>query len=338
MRAVTSLQLLCDVARESGIDPSQCLSNTGIDYSDLSRVDFRFSTEQEVQAIRNLIQIAPKTHGLGALVGKRMHVNAFGIWGFAILTSPTLRAAIRTSLDYVQLSFVIAEHGLMENGDGARLEFDMRGLPTETHRYLLERHSVVAMTFITELIQKPGFRDFVFETPDDDPEYEEAISDLLGIQVRGGRPHHALAFPADLLDRPLPKSDPVTLRFCLDQCEALMEQADSQSAPWSRKVRDAIFDDMGSEQSIEDIAAKLSLTERTLRRRLTEERTSFRDLYTDARMSLAHELLATAGLNVETVAWRVGYSEPASFVRAFSKRYGKTPGEVRRKKALRDSA
>lgn len=72
------------------------------------------------------------------------------------------------------------------------------------------------------------------------------------------------------------------------------------------------------------------MTERTLRRRLTDEGTSFRELYTDARMTIAHELLASAGLNVETLSWRVGYAEPASFARAFTRAFGQTPGEVRR--------
>ena len=106
---------------------------------------------------------------------------------------------------------------------------------------------------------------------------------------------------------------------------------------WSQQVRDAIVDSIGSEQSIENIASKLAVTERTLRRRLSEEGASFRELYIDARMAIAHELLASAGLNVETVSWRVGYAEPASFARAFSKKFGKTPGDVRREGARSSS-
>lgn len=338
MRPVTSVQILCQVAQEWGIDPSDCLENTGIDVADLSRTDFSISMEQEVSAIANAVQSAETDHGLGIAVGKKMHVHAFGIWGFAILTSPTLRAAIETSIAYTNLSFVIADHSLSECGSCARLGFDMNGLPIEARRFLGERHAVVAITFITELIQDPNFREFTFETPEDDPDYEKVVSEAMGISVEGAKPKHALTFPARLLDIPLPKSDPVTLRFCLDQCEALMSQANMQSASWSRRVRDAIFEDIGAELSIEDVASKLSVTERTLRRRLTEERTSFRDLYTDARMSLAHELLSTAGLNIETVSWRVGYSEPASFARAFTKRFGTTPGEIRKERTLRHSA
>lgn len=334
MRPLTSLRLLCDVAKEFDIEPTKCLANTDIEYEDLSDPTARISIEQEVQAIDNLVRLAPTNVGLGVAVGRRMHVNAFGIWGFAILTSPSLRSAIETAIDYARLSFVMADMALREAGEVARLEFDMTGLPPTTQRFILERHSVVTMTFIKELIQDPSFEGFKIETKDEDAVYASLLSELIETPVVGSMPNNAVTFPTVMLDRPQLKSDPASFQYCLDQCKLQLEQIDGALPPWSQKVRDAVVDSIGSEQKIENIAHQLAVTERTLRRRLTDEGTNFRDLYTDVRMTLARELLATTGLNVETVAWRVGYSEPASFVRAFSKKFGKTPGEVRKEKSL----
>jgi AraC-like DNA-binding protein len=316
-----------------GIDPELCLESTGINLGDLDTPTAQFSTEQEIAAIENFVRLAPSKVGLGVAVGRLMHVNAFGIWGFAILTSPTLRVAIETSIEYVRLSFVIADMKLIDFDGRARLEFDMSDLPSTTHRYVLERHSVVAMTFVQELVQASKLEHFEIETPDKDAAYVRELSNLVGIRVIGEMRAYALTFPAEFLDRPLPKSDPVSLQYCLDQCKVRVDELDGALLPWSQKVRDAVIDEIGEEKKIEEIAEKLSVTERTLRRRLTEEGTNFRELYTDARMVIAHELLETAGLNVETVSWRVGYSEPASFARAFARKFGKTPGEVRRKRA-----
>lgn len=329
-RPTTSLRLLCEAAGALGISASACLEATSIRAEDLVNPDVSVTTMQEVQAIENFVRLAPSNVGLGVLVGRNMHVNAFGIWGFAILTSPTLRSAIQTSVDYITLSFVIADMSLKEADGRGRLEFGMEGLPPTTHRFLLERHAQVAMNFIRELIQEPSYQGFRIETIDEDPDYESELASLLGTDVVGRMPAHALTFPADLLDQPLPKSDPISLRFCIDQCKALVERNEGALPPWSQKVREAVIDGIGSEQRIDDVAERLSVTERTLRRRLAEEGTSFRDLYTDARMAIAYELLKVAGLNVETVAWRVGYAEPASFVRAFSKKFEKTPGDVRK--------
>lgn len=335
-RPGTSLRILCDVAKEYGITTEACLQNTDITYQDLATGTTQFSTHQEIQAIENLVQLLPDAVGLGVDVGKKMHVNAFGIWGFAILTSPTLRSAIQTSIEYMQLSFVIAEMRLDVEQDKAILQFDMTGLPAAIHQFILERHAFVAMTFIKELIQQPDCPFFEIETRCNDATYLGDLSDSMDATMLGGRDRHALIFPVSILDAPLPKSDAVSLGYCLEQCKELLKQLHGTLPEWSQKVRDQIVDVIGAEQRIEDVAAKLAVTERTLRRRLTREGTSFRDIYTDARLSLAYELLETAGLNVETVAWRVGYSEPASFVRAFSKKFGKTPGEIR-KEALKNS-
>lgn len=333
-RPATSLRLLFEAAEELGLDTTSGLKNTGLSADDLKTSTTQVTIEQEIRAIENFVQLSPMKAGLGVAVGKQMHVNAFGIWGFAILTSPTLRAAIETAIQYEELSFVIADMALRETNGEARLEFEMWELPPATHGFILERHSCVAITFVRELIQEPDFQGFRIETTTEDPDYSRLLSGLLTVGVIGGAPRNALTFPADLLDRPLPKSDPVTLQYCLDQCKTLVEQIDGALPPWSKRVRDAVIDDLGSELKIEEIAEKLSVTERTLRRRLTDEGTSFRELYSDARLTIARELLEAAGLNVETVSWRVGYAEPASFVRAFSKKFGKTPGQIRKEGAL----
>ncbi|MDA4845164.1 AraC family transcriptional regulator ligand-binding domain-containing protein [Hoeflea sp. E7-10] len=334
-RPPTSLRLLCDEAARYGITEEACLEGTSVSVADLDNPGALHSTTDEIRAIENLVRLAPENVGLGFAVGRATHVHAFGIWGFAILTSPTLRAAIETAIDFSKLSFLIAEMSLVEDNGEARLEFDTTGIPVSTHRYILERHTVIAVKFIRDLLQKPDFNNFEARLMDGDPDYPEKLAKFKPPSIKMGQPVNALAFPAEILDAPLPNSDPVSLKFCLDQCKVLLEEQTGALPHWSQQVRDAIVDNIGSEQQIEEIAARLAVTERTLRRRLTDEGTSFRQLYIDARMTIAYELLASAGLNVDTVSWRVGYAEPASFARAFTKHYGETPGEVRKKNAVR---
>ncbi len=332
-RPSTSLRLLCDEAAKYGIAAEACLEHTSVSVEELDDPSALHSTTDEIRAIENLVRLAPENVGLGFAVGRATHVHAFGIWGFAILTSPTLRAAIETAINYEKLSFLIAQMSLVVEDGEARLEFDTSGIPISAHRYILERHTVVSVKFIRDLLQQPDLDDFEARLVDDDTEYRAKMAKVTPLPIKVGQPVNALAFPAEILDTPLPKSDPVSLQFCLDQCKALLEKQTGALPRWSQQVRDAIIDNIGSDQQIDVVASKLAVTERTLRRRLADEGTSFRQLYIDARMAIAYELLASAGLNVETVSWRVGYAEPASFARAFAKKYGRTPGEVRKENA-----
>jgi len=68
--------------------------------------------------------------------------------------------------------------------------------------------------------------------------------------------------------------------------------------------------------SIEEIAAKMGCSSRTLRRSLRSEGGSYAQILKDVRLNLAKEYLAS-GLKLETVGDMLGYSEAAAFSRAF---------------------
>lgn len=320
---------MCEVADEMGLDVGACLLGTGLAESDLTDATVRLTLRQEIKAIENFVSLAPRRAGIGVEVGKRFHVNAFGIWGFAILTSPTVRASIETAIEFTKLSFVIADMFLEEAGEEYRLRFDMSALPDAIRAYVLERHCYIALLFFGEYLQEWQYEEFRIETTLDDLTYSAQLAEILKIDVTAGSESDALCFPASIIDGPLKKFDPVTLKFCLDQCRDLLEDLDGSLPPWSSKIRDMVLEDIGKECKIEEMASRLSITDRTLRRRLADEGTTFREVYTNARLTIAQQLLKTAGLTVETVSWRVGYSEPASFVRAFSRKFGVTPGSVR---------
>jgi AraC-like DNA-binding protein len=80
---------------------------------------------------------------------------------------------------------------------------------------------------------------------------------------------------------------------------------------------------------MEQIAAALCMSERTLRRRLQKEGSSFSALCDTIRESMAVQLLACRHLPIEHIAGRLGYAEPASFNHAFKRWKGSTPGAFR---------
>lgn len=329
-RSTTSIRLMCDVARDMGIRQDDCLQGTGLTPDDIISPNAQLTLQQEIRAIENFVSLAPQKTGLGYAVGERFHVNAFGIWGFAILSSPTVRLSIETAIRFAKLSYVIAEMQLEDREEGPLLTFDLSPLPPAIHPYVLERHCYVALIFFTEYRREALKTDFRIKTTSTDPEFLDSLGKLFGMEVDSGADCDALHIPSEIIDGPLPKSDPVTLKFCLDQCRALLERSSGRLPPWSQKVRDTVVENIGRECRIDDVAAQFSITERTLRRRLKDEGTSFREVYNDARLTIAQQLLQTTGLTVETVSWRVGYAEPASFVRAFSRKFGVTPGTQRR--------
>jgi AraC-like DNA-binding protein len=96
------------------------------------------------------------------------------------------------------------------------------------------------------------------------------------------------------------------------------------------RVRALLLEDPAAMPSVTALAERLSFDERTLRRRLAAEGTSYRALRQEVAMTLALELLRGAGLTVAEVAARVGYADPTGFTHAFTRWHGRPPSAARR--------
>ena len=77
------------------------------------------------------------------------------------------------------------------------------------------------------------------------------------------------------------------------------------------------------------VARRLHLSARTLQRKIAASGTSFSELRDETRFDLAQSMLAQAGLSIGEIAHRLGYSEPAAFTHAFTRRFGRSPRRVR---------
>jgi AraC-like DNA-binding protein len=90
-------------------------------------------------------------------------------------------------------------------------------------------------------------------------------------------------------------------------------------------VRRSIEQLLPSEPTILAVAKVLSLNVRTLQRRLAESGVSYRRLLDECRRQRAEEELGRHELPVAEVSRRLGYSDPAHFVRAFRRWTGHAP-------------
>ena len=77
------------------------------------------------------------------------------------------------------------------------------------------------------------------------------------------------------------------------------------------------------------VATRLGMSPRSLQRRIAASGTSFNVIRDEVRFELATSLLTRSTLSISEIAYRLRYSETASFTHAVSKRYGQSPRTVR---------
>lgn len=101
-----------------------------------------------------------------------------------------------------------------------------------------------------------------------------------------------------------------------------------QAPTLGEQIRDRIAIDPARNWQSRDVEDQFALSGATLRRRLAAERTSLRQLLTEARLAHGMTLLYTTDLPLKTVAARAGYRSAASFSKRFAEQYGLAPTDI----------
>ena len=81
---------------------------------------------------------------------------------------------------------------------------------------------------------------------------------------------------------------------------------------------------------IEEAAEMCAISKRTLQRRLADDGISYRRVCDRARFRRAVELLEDPSVTTSDLTGELGYADRRSFIRAFRRFTGMTPGEYRR--------
>lgn len=327
-RSNLSVQAILNILEEEGVESSKCLVDTGITASDVLNVDMSISDEVEIQVIENALTLLPRRVGYGIQVGKALRITTFGVWGLAILASPRLRDAIKVITRFSDLSFLLSKISLVESRGRAKIIVDMSQLPDSIHNFMFERYLSGSTTFLGEMLKSLEFPELQIELKSADSTYAQELSELIEFDVLAGKKEYAIVMDSKWLDQPLPQADPLTHMHFLKQCQSMLNER--QELPdFSRLVRDFIVQTSSYSPKLEQIASFANMSPRSLRRKLEEEGTTFTNVVLETKMNLAKELVVTAGLPIKVVAHQLGYSEPASFSKAYRRWWGLSPGQDR---------
>ncbi|WP_085315687.1 AraC family transcriptional regulator [Derxia lacustris] len=329
-RSINNVIVLADVAQARDMATAALLAGTSLRPRDLDDPARTHSVAEEFQLIRNLLRHCGDPPGLGIDAGVRYRFTTLGPVGFAMVSSHNLRGAYDMAVRYSDLgpSLLRSLHADAGAALGIRLLDDE--LPPDLRRFALERTTAVGLTVFGGLLGRPLLPeriDFSFAAPADPGLYER----FFGCRPRFGQPASSIVFSAADANARLSLGNAMALRMAEAHCRLLLAAA-RQHERLADRVRALIHASHAETRALADmrsVANALCLSERTLRRHLRDEGTTFTALCDGVRESLAEALLAIPRLPVERIAEQLGYSETASFVHAFRRWKGSTPRAYR---------
>ena len=311
-----------------GISVRDLFARTGVDAAQLEDPQARISHRQRLAIYRNAKKLA-KRSDIALLAGARQRISDYGIYGYAMVSSPTFGDALMFSLDHItmagpavrQISFriesgkiaILRSHGLDALGDllPFAAEFWRSSLTVLFSRVLESPFPSKRMIF-------------PFPAPVHWRNYERLFNCAIEFDADRLEWH----FDAKVLDLPCPNANPITAKICQQVCDVVMTERPGESE-LVRKIRTACLNRPSRFPAAAEIASELGLSLRTFHRRLAEDGLSYQSIVDRMRQSLATELLENTHMGIEQVAARVGFADATSFRKAFKKWTNRSPSDFR---------
>ncbi|WP_320669153.1 AraC family transcriptional regulator [Patulibacter defluvii] len=325
-RGPNGVRVLVAVGVDRGLRVADCLAGSGIAPATLDDPDGWIAAGQELQVARNLVARLGDVPGIGVDAGRRYTLASMGIWGFAVLTSPTWGAAIDVGLRYVQLTFAFVRPRLQDDGRQVRLVIDDDHVPADVRDLLAERDLTSAAIVMQAIAGGVPPLTVTTRLP---PERASLVAAAIPeVRLLGGREQTAITVERSLLETPLPQADELTWRATQRACAELVARR-RERAGIAGAVRSRLLARPDRMPGLAEVAGELHVSPRTLVRRLAADGTSFSSLRDEVREALAAELLRGTALTVGEVAARLGYVDATSFTHAFTRWTGQPPGRFR---------
>ena len=272
----------------------------------------------------------------GLHVGLQARLSTYPFYGLVVCACTTLRAAFDQTRRYEGLAHDLGRSRLDEHGDVATYYWDTPWLaqctPAEA-RHLCDSVLAGILTFVSWLAhERLPVHEIGLPTPEPDVAIRAAHAQVFGPAVVYGVPAAYGRFDAALLDRPVPNADGSMLKVLQRHADELLAARlrETSEPRIVSDVRREVAAQLANDRArVDDVASALSVSTRTLQRKLADAGTNFQAVHDAARQALAEELLRDARLNLTDVAFMLGYREQSSFNRACRDWFGNTPARTR---------
>ncbi|MBK6660971.1 MAG: AraC family transcriptional regulator [Proteobacteria bacterium] len=291
------------------------------------------SVAQHLQIIRNALELSGRSDWYFAW-GRRMAEHFHGPITLAWLSAPTLGAGLDTFLKFIPSR--VPYHRWSGQVEGAEFVCEVRELiDLGPVRVTLVEIPLLVMHEYVRTIRPGPMQGARIELRYPPPEHAAVYGEWYGCEVRFNAPRNALVIPAAWRAVHNMGHDEGTWTTSLRHCEVLCAITEDKDTLTS--VRRMLFNrferPLGERviPSLEEVAAALHLSPRTLIRRLRSVDTTYQAVVDGVQQQRARELLGNPNLRIQDVAVELGYQDPNSFARSFKRWFAMTPGDYRRR-------
>lgn len=325
------VRVLVDAVERAGASSDELLQLAKIDRGRIAEVNGRFALDEFARLQVSAMDLTGD-EALGLRIAEQANDSAFELIAHLVSHAPTLREALGVCLQFQRIVTDGTRLALHEATSIATLEYEFaRSVPRSDRM-----HAEFVVTALLRLVRTfggPKVPARVASFEHEPPAHRREYTRIFGGAERFGRPTTALAFDRAVLDRKHLHQHPELYSILRAQAERALEQVTDGLRP-SEQIRQYLLARPPSRiPDIATAARDLGTSERSLRRRLAADATSYRSIVRATLEASAGHMLLDPSRSIQETAHALGFSDAGTFHRAFKKWTGMTPTEYRERGA-----
>ncbi|HWK41663.1 MAG TPA: AraC family transcriptional regulator [Croceibacterium sp.] len=318
-----------EVAEAVGLDGQRMLRDAGFSPESLADPENRVPAESFVKLLERSAEMSG-CDSFGLLMAERRDFARLGPLSLLLERLPNLREVVRACIIYRAHLNDITEIALEEADGTAVIRLDLvPGFWSVQMTDLMVGIAYRVLHGASHGHWRPSAVHLVRKQPQDLAPWRR----FYPVSVDFENSFNGLSCSSASLLEPNPLADEVMAR----NARGLLRMVPVEETPLmvSEGVRRAIAQLLpGGRTTLDQVAAHMGMSARSLQRRLDEEGQTFGYLLNEVRRGLAAGYLADSDRPVTTVASLLGYGSPSSFTRWFVATFGTSPQAWRAERKL----
>ncbi len=325
--AALFVRAIVEAVERVGVTREALFEGTGIDPGRLGEVHERFDLHEFAKIQTRALDLTGD-EALGLHLAEQVQEASFDLVAHLIVHSPTLRDALNQALQFQRLAIDDAQLIMREKGSSVTLEYQFARSMDRSDRMHAEFVIAGLMRMLRTLPEQGGVAHAaLFEHAR--PVHHREYARLFGGAERFGQATTSIVFDRSLLDRPQLNQHPELYLVLRAEAERALERM-TEGLSAADQLRRYLLARPPSRIPDPSTAARdLGMSERSLRRRLAAESTSYRDVVRAILETHADHMLRDPKRSIQETAHALGFADAATFHRAFKRWTGRTPKEFR---------
>ena len=330
--SILGLIPLLDLLTQSGFDAEALLQKHGLSLDGMTGAAV-LEQSTELAIVADAIELMQDPL-LGVKVGSQVTFTSYGTLAMLLMTSDTIFDAARASLQFQSLSLLFSHMSMHVDNDVVEMRYVFPELPLPLKEFTADRDLIGCFVFLKEFIEKLPDITVSAGTARSAPseQHIKTYQSYLPFPIEFDQPYNWIRLPKTVLSVRNKHGNPLAHKLYRSEAYEMMRKFYPDSSDVVSQIKHIIDGYYANYPSFTELAKMFQTSERTLRRKLVDVNTSYRDILDEHRKNRALSMLAVNDLPVEKLAEQLGYSESASFLRAFKRWTGLTPKQYKLQK------